>query len=210
MQQGAGRYRSAQADRGTSARYSYELPVPVPTDLQQIHRPSGRSGGPARRSGSHHNSYDNAVLYNDFVVSSLIKDYAKSNPNGFLLYLSDHGEDVFDSADHATLGRNEGKPTAPMYTIPFMAWASPQWRETHDWNFAGDLSRPYSSSQLIHTWADLAGLSFDELDRSKSLVSTDFQARPLLIGDPYQRQHKALIDFSLMQPKAPTAKLVQQ
>lgn len=157
-----------------------------------------------------YNSYDNAVLYNDFVVSSLIKDYAKTDPNGFLLYLSDHGEDVFDSAGHDTLGRNEGKPTAPMYTIPFMAWASPKWRQTHDWNFASDLSRPYSSSQLIHTWADLAGLSFDQLDHSRSLVSDSFKPRPLLIGDPYSRQSKALIDFSLMKPKAPTEATVVQ
>lgn len=158
-----------------------------------------------------YNSYDNAVLYNDFVVSNLIKNYAKTDPNGFLLYLSDHGEDVFDSAGHDTLGRNEARPTAPMYTIPFMAWASPKWRETHDWNFASDLSRPYMSSQLIHTWADLAGLSFDELDRSRSLVSDSFKPRPLLIGDPYSRQSKPLIDFSLMKPKAPTeAAVVQQ
>lgn len=157
-----------------------------------------------------YNSYDNAVLYNDFVVSSLIKDYAKTDPNGFLLYLSDHGEDVFDSQGHSTLGRNEAKPTAPMYTIPFMAWASPKWRETHDWNFTGDLSRPYSSSHLIHTWADLAGLSFDELDRSKSLVSNDFKARPLLIGNPYESQRKGLIDFSLMQPKAPVTAVVRK
>ncbi|WNF52871.1 phosphoethanolamine transferase CptA [Pseudomonas sp. SG20052] len=149
-----------------------------------------------------YNSYDNAVLYNDFVVSSLIKDYAKSDPNGFLMYLSDHGEDVFDSVGHSTLGRNEAKPTAPMYTIPFMAWASPKWRETHDWSFAGDLARPYSSSQLIHTWADLAGLSFDELDRSKSLVSDSFTPRPLMIGNPYERQSRPLIDFSLMKPKS--------
>lgn len=148
-----------------------------------------------------YNSYDNAVLYNDFVVSSLIKDYAKSDPNGFLLYLSDHGEDVFDSVGHTTLGRNENKPTAPMYTIPFMAWASPKWRENHNWNFAADLDRPYSSSHLIHTWADLAGLSSDELDRSKSLVSDSFKARPLLIGNPYERNQRALIDFSLMKPK---------
>ncbi|VVO25874.1 phosphoethanolamine transferase CptA [Pseudomonas fluorescens] len=149
-----------------------------------------------------YNSYDNAVLYNDFVVSSLIKDFAKSDPNGFLLYLSDHGEDVFDSPGHSTLGRNESKPTAPMYTIPFMAWASPKWRENHDWNFAGDLGRPYSSSHLIHTWADLAGLSFDELDHSKSLVSDSFKPRPLMIGNPYERQQRPLIDFSLMKPKA--------
>ncbi|MBP5125267.1 phosphoethanolamine transferase CptA [Pseudomonas protegens] len=157
-----------------------------------------------------YNSYDNAVLYNDFVVSNLIKNYAKTDPNGFLLYLSDHGEDVFDSAGHDTLGRNEARPTAPMYTIPFMAWASPKWRETHDWSFASDLSRPYMSSQLIHTWADLAGLSFDELDHSRSLVSDSFKPRPLLIGDPYSRQSKPLIDFSLMKPKAPVEATVVQ
>ena len=182
---------------GTHMSYQYRYP---PT----FDKFTDRQGVPAGISDDQlptYNSYDNAVLYNDFVVSSLIKDYAKTDPNGFLLYLSDHGEDVFDSAGHSTLGRNEGKPTAPMYTIPFMAYASPKWRETHDWSFASDLQRPYSSSQLIHTWADLAGLSFDEWDRSKSLVNDSFKPRPLLIGDPYIGQKKGLIDFSLIKPK---------
>ncbi|WP_448092731.1 phosphoethanolamine transferase CptA [Pseudomonas lini] len=182
---------------GTHMSYQYRYP---PT----FNKFTDRKGVPAGVRDDQvptYNSYDNAVLYNDFVVSSLIKDYAKSDPNGFLLYLSDHGEDVFDSVGHKTLGRNESKPTAPMYTIPFMAWASPKWRETHDWSFAGDLGRPYSSSQLIHTWADLAGLNFDELDRSKSLVSDSFKPRPLMIGNPYERQQRPLIDFSLMKPK---------
>jgi len=191
---------------GTHMSYQYRYP---PT----FDKFTDRQGVPAGVRDDQvptYNSYDNAVLYNDFVVSSLIKDYAKTDPNGFLLYLSDHGEDVFDSPGHKTLGRNEGKPTAPMYTIPFMAWASPKWREAHDWNLAGDLGRPYSSSHLIHTWADMAGLSFDELDRSKSLVSDAFKARPLLIGNPYQNQHKALIDFSLMKPKGPAGQVVQK
>lgn len=193
---------------GTHMSYQYRYP---PTFNKFTDR-KGVPDGVRDDQVPTYNSYDNAVLYNDFVVSSLIKDYAKSDPNGFLLYLSDHGEDVFDSVGHKTLGRNESKPTAPMYTIPFMAWASPKWRETHDWSLAGDLSRPYSSSQLIHTWADLAGLSFDELDRSKSLVSDSFKPRPLMIGNPYDRQQRPLIDFSLMKPKgAPvTPAVVQQ
>ncbi|MGH8348069.1 MAG: phosphoethanolamine transferase CptA, partial [Pseudomonas sp.] len=190
---------------GTHMSYQYRYP-PTFDKFQD------RSGVPAGIRDDQlptYNSYDNAVLYNDFVVSSLIKDYARTDPNGFLLYLSDHGEDVFDSVGHSTLGRNENKPTAPMYTIPFMAWASPKWRATHDWNLAGDLSRPYSSSHLIHTWADLAGLSFDELDHSKSVVSDSFKARPLMIGNPYEREQRALIDFSLMKPKTSPA-VVQQ
>ncbi|KAE9646350.1 phosphoethanolamine transferase CptA [Pseudomonas sp. PB106] len=184
---------------GTHMSYQYRYPP-------SFDKFQDRQGAPAGLRDDQvptYNSYDNAVLYNDFVVSSLIKDYAKSDPNGFLLYLSDHGEDVFDSVGHKTLGRNENKPTAPMYTIPFMAWASPKWKESHDWNFAGDLGRPYSSSHLIHTWADMAGLSFDELDRSKSLVSDSFKPRPLMIGNPYEREQRALIDFSLMKPKKP-------
>jgi heptose-I-phosphate ethanolaminephosphotransferase len=47
----------------------------------------------------------------------------------------------------------------------------------------------------------MAGLSFDELDHSKSLVSDSFKPRPLLIGNPYERQQKPLIDFSLIKPK---------
>ncbi|ETK17083.1 hypothetical protein H097_16970 [Pseudomonas sp. FH4] len=186
---------------GTHMSYQYRYPPSFNTFTDRQGVPDGVNDDQLPT----YNSYDNAVRYNDFVVSSLIKDYAKTDPNGFLLYLSDHGEDVFDSAGHDTLGRNEGKPTAPMYTIPFMTWASPKWRATHDWNMQGDVQRPYSSSQLIHTWADLAGLSFDELDRSRSLVSDSFKPRPLLIGDPYQRPQKALIDFSLIKPKASTA-----
>ncbi|MFJ4542268.1 phosphoethanolamine transferase CptA [Pseudomonas sp. NPDC088885] len=184
---------------GTHMSYQYRYPP----SFDKFQDRTGVPAGVRDDQVPTYNSYDNAVLYNDFVVSSLIKDYAKSDPNGFLLYLSDHGEDVFDSVGHTTLGRNENKPTAPMYTIPFMAWASPKWRENHDWNFAGDLDRPYSSSHLIHTWADLAGLSSDELDRSKSLVSDSFKPRPLLIGNPYEKQQRALIDFSLMKPKKP-------
>ncbi len=190
---------------GTHMSYQYRYP----STFDKFQDREGVPAGIRDDQLPTYNSYDNAVLYNDFVVSSLIKDYARTDPNGFLLYLSDHGEDVFDSVGHATLGRNENKPTAPMYTIPFMAWASPKWRAAHDWNLAGDLSRPYSSSHLIHTWADLAGLSFDELDRSKSLVSDSFKARPLMIGNPYEREQRALIDFSLMKPRTPPA-VVQQ
>ena len=145
------------------------------------------------------NSYDNAVLYNDYVVSSLIDTMKSSRANGFMVYFSDHGEDVFDSPSHSVLGRNEGKPTPPMYTVPFLVWTSPSWRAWQSHDFSGQLTRPYSTSHFIHTWAELAGLRFDGLDSSKSLVSPAFKERPLLIGDP--ASPKSLIDLRTM--KAP-------
>lgn len=66
-----------------------------------------------------YNDYDNANLYNDHVVASLIKDFKAADPNGFPVYFSDHGEEVYDTPPHKTQGRNEDNPTRHMYTIPF-------------------------------------------------------------------------------------------
>ncbi len=143
-----------------------------------------------------YNSYDNAVLYNDFVVSSLIQKLSASKPNGFLLYLSDHGEEVFDHKGLNFKGRNEAAPLETMYTIPFVLWTSPQWQRSRHIDLRAYANRPYGSSSLIHTWADLAGLSFDELEPSKSVVNSKFMARPRLIGDPYAK--KPLIDFDTL------------
>ena len=51
----------------------------------------------------------------------------------------------------------------------------------------------YSSSHLIHTLSDLAGLSYDRFEPAKSLVSTQFVRAPRWIGDPYQKD--GLHDF---------------
>ena len=147
------------------------------------------------------NSYDNAVLYNDFVVSTLIKSLSAAKANSLMVYFSDHGEDVYDSPGHAVLGRNEGKPTLPMYTIPFFVWTSPAWQEKFPRDFSSQLERPYSTSHFIHTWSDLAGLRFDGFDPAKSLVSESFKERPLLVGNP--AAPKSLIDLRTMLPPKP-------
>ncbi|NEA37629.1 hypothetical protein, partial [Streptomyces sp. SID13031] len=46
---------------------------------------------------------------------------------------------------------------------------------------------PYSSSHLIHTLSDLAGLSYDRYEPAKSLVSPQFVVAPRWIGDPYRK-----------------------
>ena len=184
---------------GTHMSYKYRYPA-------EFDRFNDRQGVPSWVTDDQlptYNSYDNAVLYNDFVVSSLIERLADKQDNGFLLYLADHGEAVFDSPTESVLGRSEGRPSAPMYTIPFMLWTSEQWRAQNPTDFSVALSRPYSSSNLIHTWSDLTGLHYTEFDSSKSLVSTAFKERPLLIGNPYQP--KSLIDFSLIKPKVQVA-----
>ncbi|MPS49684.1 phosphoethanolamine transferase CptA [Methylobacillus sp.] len=167
---------------GTHMKYEYRYPAEF--DVFK-----GREGVPAilnDRQAKVYNHYDNAVLYNDYVISTLIETLRTQAPNSLLVYFSDHGEDVYDAPGHDMLGRNEAKPTLPMYTVPFIIWASEQWKAGHDMRFDDMLERPYSNAHFIHTWADLAGLSFDGFEPSLSLVNLQFKEHPLLIGDPYQ------------------------
>ena len=165
---------------GTHARYSLRYP-------EEFDVFAGRDQVPENLTEKQvgiFNSYDNAVLYNDFVVSELIGIFSKKQPNGFLLYFSDHGEEVFNDPAHEALGRNEGKPTPDMYAVPFVLWMSPEWKKTHSSEFGPALDRSYSSAYFIHTWSDMAGLRYDRFQPESSLVNPAFQKRTRWIGNP--------------------------
>lgn len=180
---------------GTHMKYEYRYPP----EYEQF---TDRSGAPDWLTDEQlgmYNSYDNAVLFNDYVVSSLIGQLSASGKPGFLVYFADHGEDVYDTPPHDFVGRNEAAPTLAMYSVPFLLWQSPSWQAAYPRELTSQLDRPYSTSHFIHTWADLAGLSFDGFEPGKSLVSPQFTQLPLLVGDPYAK--KPLLDLrTLMAP----------
>ncbi|HSH53812.1 MAG TPA: phosphoethanolamine transferase CptA [Methylotenera sp.] len=177
---------------GTHMKYEYRYSEDYAkfTDREQV--PAWVKNGEELEA---YNSYDNAVLFNDYVVSTLIDltNKQSQNKNSLLLYLSDHGEEVYDEQQANFKGRNEAAPTAAMYTVPFIMWASPVWKAQHDSVARASLDRPLISSSLIHTWAELANLHFEEWDQSKSIINPAFKPRQRLIGDPYNK--KSLRDF---------------
>lgn len=175
---------------GTHLKYKFRYPQEWGKfDGKTDHTPAGLSGEQLEL----YNDYDNANLYNDYVVTTLIKEFNATTPNGFLLYFSDHGEEVYDTPPHTIQGRNEAQPTRAMYTVPFILWTSPSWRAAYPRDFSQTVDRKYSSSELIHTWSDLAGLSYDGYDPTRSLTSPAFVEVPRLIGNPYQKN--ALHDY---------------
>ena len=140
-----------------------------------------------------YNSYDNAISYNDFVTTTLFNLFKNSHANGFMLYFSDHGEDVYETPPHDILGRNEKAPTRTMYTVPFMLWQSPSWKASHPNHYQAYVNRKFSTQDLIHTWSDLAGLSYNLYVPEKSLVNPNYYEGKRWIGDPYNKN--GLVDF---------------
>ncbi|MCW2256110.1 heptose-I-phosphate ethanolaminephosphotransferase [Providencia alcalifaciens] len=141
-----------------------------------------------------YNAYDNAQHYNDYIVSTLIKDFDTSKENGFLVFFSDHGEDVFDTPPHETLGRNEGKPTRVMYNVPFLVWQSPEWLQSHHFDLNSKTDRPYTTMDFIYSWSDLAGFNYQGYLPEKSLFGNEFKPQPRYIGDPEKKSSLTLYD----------------
>jgi len=177
---------------GTHAKYARRYPEMYKKFTGRDHVPKVLSNNRAEV----YNSYDNAVLYNDFVVSSLIDIFSKSQSYGFLLYFSDHGEDVYHTPPHQVLGRDEKQPTPDMFTIPFVLWMSPAWKENHSSDLSAFTERKYSNAHFIHTWSDLAGLHYDRFQPELSLVNPEFKTHKRWIGEQGR-----LRDFDQLFPK---------
>ncbi len=121
------------------------------------------------------NAYDNAVLYNDFLLEQIISEVAKSKGESYVLYFSDHGDEVYTTTDFA--GHNDDNPTPAMFEIPLVLWHS---SPNEDWkNYQ---NRPYSTKHIIHSIAELSGIKFTEWQASKSIFSTEFEEIPRIIS----------------------------
>lgn len=124
------------------------------------------------------NAYDNAVLYNDYVLKMIIEELKKCRMRSFALYFSDHGEDVYETTDMAA--HLESKGTKPMYDIPLIMWLSSDFYDNKK-KYIFDTKRKYNTEDLIYTMADLAGISFSQFDSSKSLVNQYFDEKNRII-----------------------------
>jgi heptose-I-phosphate ethanolaminephosphotransferase len=123
------------------------------------------------------NQYDNAVLYTDYVVSQIIQKVKSLNKKSFVLYFSDHGEELFK--DYNMAGHNEDISTKDMYDVPFLLWQSEYFRD--HMQLESVLDRPYMLDDLFHSLADLLEISAQEVDLERSIFSSKFKNRKRII-----------------------------
>lgn len=112
------------------------------------------------------NSYDNTVLYTDYVVSEIIRPL--QNRNAILIFLSDHGEALGEDGHwlHAS--------ASPMmnYTAAFV-WMSERYKELHPGRFEAVGANCHTRCKtdiLYHTVIDAADISTDVLDTALSVL----------------------------------------
>lgn len=132
-----------------------------------------------KKQNIHINAYDNAIRYNDYIIREIIETLREANTKSYMLYFSDHGDEVFDTIDF--VGHNGYHNTPAMYQIPFVLWFSNSFNIPE--NITLDTKRTYDLENFFHSFSNLTKLSFKGLDSTKSIFSKYYIKTPLLIKD---------------------------
>lgn len=148
----------------------YQFRFPKTFDIFQEHNKNSFEKG--------FDDYDNSIRYTDFILSKITKAISKRKEQSFVLYFSDHGDDVRLEKDschcHTT---NPKKQTPQMYEIPFILWFNHSYQKNNPQlvkQIKSYTERPFITHHLIHSLPTLAGLSFDLQEDDKNLFSPSF------------------------------------
>jgi heptose-I-phosphate ethanolaminephosphotransferase len=131
--------------------------------------------------------YDNATLYNDAVIYEIIKFF--SDKNTLLVYLSDHGEEVYDYRD--IIGRNYTDNITWNYLecqfqIPFIIWCSNQYRQTYPDmidNIKAAINKPFMTDNLCQLFFNIGGIQTVYYHKDRDLLSPHYAPKDRLIKE---------------------------
>jgi heptose-I-phosphate ethanolaminephosphotransferase len=124
------------------------------------------------------NDYDNSVHYTDLILSRIIDATRNAGGESFVLYFSDHGEEVYDFRKFA--GHADTVLSPYMAEVPLLLWLSPSYRQYHQTiaaSVAASVNRSFWTGDLSYALADLARVNFTGMDSSRSLFSRSFRMR---------------------------------
>ena len=116
------------------------------------------------------NAYDDSIRYTDWVLSEIVAALKSVCGVSYMLYFSDHGEDIFDSTDARIMGHG---PLAnePMTSVPLLLWTSKELDRLRPDIRAATVRPNYPLMDAIHTTIDISSLAGPDYDPAKSVFS---------------------------------------
>ncbi len=127
--------------------------------------------------------YDNTILYNDFIVDSLLKilkNYTvKNNTVSSAIYLSDHGENVYDQLNRVGHDYSGILPKANV-EIPFIVWLSDAYIKLYPEKakvIKSNIHKPYVTDDLFHSIIDLNDIKTSVFDEKRSIFNNAYNEK---------------------------------
>lgn len=129
--------------------------------------------------------YDDALYYNDYIVSGIIDKFRNLEEDSIVIYVPDHGEAVYDEGGFT--GHIEENPSRHMIEIPVIIWASEKFKELHPEKWAAitaAVENPYMTDDMIHTMLDIVDVQTADYEPSRSIINRRFDSsRPRIFDD---------------------------
>ena len=119
------------------------------------------------------NAYDNAILYTDYFLSSLINYLDSLDRPAVMLYMSDHGESFWDDARKLSL-HGSYQVSEYEYHVPLFVWYSDEYQQTRPEKVQAMLQNkttPVSSDVVFYSMLDMAGIGGTVVDSTRSICS---------------------------------------
>jgi glucan phosphoethanolaminetransferase (alkaline phosphatase superfamily) len=139
------------------------------------------------------NSYDNSILYTDYILNEVVETLKKEkNTESFLLYSSDHGEDLFDGNCEKS---GHGNTTIYNYKITSFVWYSDFYKKINPNKIIflnKNKNRNINQTSIFPTLVDAANLEIPNDKLNRSLLKK---------LDSYPRLVNGGVDFDKTQPK---------
>lgn len=156
------------------------------------------------------NAYDNSIIYTDYVLDSVVAMLEERQCLSGMIYLSDHGEDIFDDRRNRFLHASP-VPTYWQIHVPLIMWMSPQFKEAYPMLYANacnNSDRNVSSSRSVFdTMLQIGGIVSPYADKTKTLTDSSYTETPRL----YLNDHNEAVnlekaglrdyDFEIMKKK---------
>lgn len=118
-------------------------------------------------------AYDNSIVYIDAVLDSVISMAESLKRPAAVMYIADHGEDIFDD-DRKRFLHASPTPTYWQLHVPLLLWTSKEYEAAHPENVrnarVNSHKRVSGSRSTFHTLLTLAGITSDKLDTHAALT----------------------------------------
>jgi glucan phosphoethanolaminetransferase (alkaline phosphatase superfamily) len=123
------------------------------------------------------NAYDNSILFTDHVLNEAITILKNSGRPAALIYVSDHGENLFDTGCKLS---GHGQETERDFRVPMLFWWSPEFAQQHPEKIMAatkNASKPVSTESIFHSILDLATITMPDSDESRSIFSENYSTK---------------------------------
>lgn len=124
------------------------------------------------------NSYDNAILYHDYFIQQVHKELKSVEHPSYLMYFSDHGEEVYESIDFS--GHAEENPTKSMFEVPFFIWMNEAFQSKSDFSYLPE--NPYTLDNFIYTFSEMNGINFIDFKFNKTIFYPQDESKKRKVG----------------------------